>query len=78
MAMDYFSSGMRYREMNIKSLIGFVSFLIVIGLAYLYLGSSIIIPVLGEVNLFIILGVSSVAGIVGLIYSLVASTPEHD
>ena len=63
-------------RMDREGTIGLITYLGVIGLAYAYLPSSIFIPILGDVNVFLILTLSTLAGVIGLIYTLVREPRE--
>ena len=60
-------------EMDIRTTISLLFFLGVMGLTYMFLGSTISLPILGEIDLLLILQVSGVAGVAGLVYSIALS-----
>ncbi len=59
--------------MDARTTISLLFFLGVQGLTYMFLGSTISLPILGEVDLLLILQVSGLAGVAGLIYTAVSS-----
>ena len=59
--------------MDIRTAISLIFFLGVMGLTYTFLGSTLDIPILGEVDLLLILQISSAAGVAGLIYTVASS-----
>ncbi len=60
-------------EMDVRTVISLLFFLGGMGLTYMFLGSTLSIPILGEVDLLLILQISSLVGIGGLIYTVVLS-----
>jgi len=60
-------------EMDLRTVISLLFFMGGIGLTYTFLGSSLSIPILGEVDLLLILQISSLIGVAGLIYTIVLS-----
>jgi hypothetical protein len=59
--------------MDVRTVISLLFFLGAIGLTYMFLGSTLSIPILGEVDLLLILSISSLAGVVGLAYTVISS-----
>lgn len=59
--------------MDIRTVISLLFFLGVMGLTYTFLGSTLSIPILGDVDLLLILQISSLTGVAGLIYTIVIS-----
>ncbi len=59
--------------MDARTTISLLFFLGMMGLIYMFLGSTVSIPILGEVDLLLILQISSLVGVAGLIYTAVSS-----
>ncbi len=59
--------------MDVRTVISLLFFLGVIGLTYTFLGPTISLPILGEVDLLLILSISSLAGVAGLVYTVASS-----
>lgn len=60
-------------EMDVRTVISLLFFLGAVGLTYMYLGSTLSIPILGEIDLLLILQISSLVGVAGLVYTIVLS-----
>ncbi len=59
--------------MDVRTVISLLFFLGGTGLTYMFLGPTLSIPILGEVDLLLILSISSLVGVAGLAYTVISS-----